>query len=149
MDGQERSAANDHPHGKTKLQGTPCRHVDDPPAVAEAFGKAWPTLAALLDRFQSNPEAMERITRAPRYAMRRTGKSGAVLLPLLLTSLPDHFARIQHSCLLYVASELIKVFGDDPSQNAALGASPPPLKFALQDLLTLTCHDTDRTQIEQ
>ncbi|KAK9863642.1 hypothetical protein WJX84_000245, partial [Apatococcus fuscideae] len=97
------------------------RHVDEPQAVAEAFGKAWPTIAALLDRFQGDPDAMERITRAPRYALRRTGKAGAVLLPLLLTSLPGQFARIQHSCLLYVASELIKVFGNDPTQNAALG----------------------------
>lgn len=80
----------------------------------------------LLDRFQGDPDAMERITRAPRYALRRTGKSGAVLLPVLYNSLPLHFARIQHSCLLYVASELIKVFGNDPAQRGPLGAPMGP-----------------------
>lgn len=51
-----------------------------------------------------------------------TGKASAPLLPQLAQSLPDWFEGTRHSSFLYVASELVKVFGKDPTHRQQLGA---------------------------
>lgn len=158
----------------------------------------------LADRFGTDPQAIERICRAPRYALRNAGKAAAPALGQLVQSLPRRFevggcgmrvwmragggnfskpaplaycalhlltahgcasgvcltglhlylsrkrstyayamrvlagtwtpsvacsspqlAPLQasrHSAFLWVASELIKVFGDEPARDAELGA---------------------------
>ncbi len=62
----------------------------------------------------------------PDYANLQTlaGKASAPLLPQLAQSLPDWFEGTRHSSFLYVASELIKVFGSDVSQRQQLGGHP-------------------------
>ena len=58
------------------------------------------------------------------------GKASAPLLPQLAQSLPDWFEGTRHSSFLYVASELIKVFGSDVSQRQQLGGDPVHLSPA-------------------
>lgn len=54
------------------------------------------------------------------------GKAAAGLLPTLAVTLPHWFEATYHSSFLYVASELIKVFGSDPDKVQQLGAPAYP-----------------------
>ena len=63
-----------------------------------------------------------------------TGKASAPLLPQLAQSLPDWFEGTRHSSFLYVASELVKVFGKDPTHRQQLGA-----QLLIDVILTLSC----------
>ena len=50
------------------------------------------------------------------------GVAAAGLVPALAGALPRWFAATRHSAFLYVASELVKVFGDQASLAPQLGA---------------------------
>lgn len=76
---------------------------------------------AYADRFGTDAVAIERICRAPRYALRSAGKAAAPALAQLVHSLPRRFEASRHSAFLYVASEIIKIFGDEPARDAELG----------------------------
>ena len=80
-----------------------------------------PPLTTTTDRFVGDAVATERICRAPRYAVRSAGKAAASAIPLLAASLPQRFEASQQPCFLYVASELIKTFGDEPARDLELG----------------------------
>jgi hypothetical protein len=54
----------------------------------------------------------------------RAGKAAAGLLPTLTETLPRWFEATRHSSFLYVASELIKVFGSNPDLAPELGVAP-------------------------
>lgn len=54
----------------------------------------------------------------------RAGKAAAGLLPTLTETLPRWFEATRHSSFLYVASELIKVFGSNPDLAPELGVGP-------------------------
>ncbi|KAI7846036.1 hypothetical protein COHA_000403 [Chlorella ohadii] len=121
--------------------------VKDPADVAEALVRLWPWIEAALgaqpmqesacptlkpstatstpipapDRFTGDAAAIERICRAPRYAVRSSGKAAAAAVPLLVASLPQRFEISRQPCFLYVASELIKTFGDEPARDLELG----------------------------
>lgn len=97
------------------------RSVKDPDDVAQALVRLWPWIEAALARFGSDAPAVERICRAPRYAVRSAGKAAAPAVPLLVAALPARFEATLHPCFLYVASELIKTFGDEPGRDAQLG----------------------------
>ncbi|EFN54933.1 hypothetical protein CHLNCDRAFT_134668 [Chlorella variabilis] len=97
------------------------RAVKDPADVAEALVRLWPWIEAALDRFAGDAPAIERICRAPRYAVRSAGKAAAPAVPLLVASLPQRFESSRQPCFLYVASELIKTFGDEPARDLELG----------------------------
>lgn len=60
--------------------------------------------------------------RCMRHALRSAGKHSLPLLPELLNSLPRRFAAQQHSSYLYIASEVIKIWGDEPARAGDLGA---------------------------
>jgi transportin-3 len=93
----------------------------DPPDVAAALLRLWPWLEAALDAFGSDVVAAEKICKAPRYAVRSAGKAAAGAVPQLAAALPRRFEATGHSCYLYVASELVKTFGDEPGLDAHLG----------------------------
>lgn len=80
-----------------------------------------PLLLPAAERFTNDAQAVERICRAPRYAVRSAGKAAAPALPLLVASLPPRFEATRQPCFLYVASELIKTFGDEPARDLELG----------------------------
>uniref|UniRef100_A0A1D2AEU2 Importin N-terminal domain-containing protein n=1 Tax=Auxenochlorella protothecoides TaxID=3075 RepID=A0A1D2AEU2_AUXPR len=96
------------------------RSSSDRAAVGQALVQLWPTIEAALDRFADDPEATERILRAPRYGLRSAGRAGAGAIPSLLSSFPARFAAGHHPAYLYVISEAIKVFGDEPGYVAVM-----------------------------
>ena len=97
------------------------RYVDDPEASVQALAGVWHLLDAALTAYGSDGNVAERLCRLPRYALRSAGTAAAPLLPLLVATLPARFAASGHSCYLYVASELVKVFGSDNAHAAAIG----------------------------
>ncbi|KAL4538826.1 hypothetical protein Ndes2526B_g02895 [Nannochloris sp. 'desiccata'] len=96
------------------------RSVRDPGDVGEALVRLWPWLEAALNAFGSDAGAAEKICRVPRYAVRNAGKAASGAVPVLSAALPQRFEATAHSCYLYVASELIKTFGDDFSADNSL-----------------------------
>ena len=99
------------------------RYVEDPEASVQALAGVWQLLDTALTMFGSDSNVAERLCRLPRYALRSAGTAAAPLLPMLVATLPARFAASGHSCYLYVASELVKVFGSDSTHEAAIGAS--------------------------
>ncbi|KAK9830032.1 hypothetical protein WJX72_009312 [[Myrmecia] bisecta] len=95
--------------------------VSDPHAVAEAYMRVMPLINAMFGRYGNDARAVETISRAPRYALRTAGKASGPMVNPLLEALPQQFAAMRHSSFLYVASELIKIFGQDGTHDAPLG----------------------------
>lgn len=95
----------------------------DAGAVTEALGQVWPMFETALQQNISNAVAVERLCRTPRYALRSAGKLAGTgtVVSTLLTALPQWFAAAPHSCFLYLASELVKIFGNVPRQEGPLG----------------------------
>lgn len=101
------------------LQGhNPCKSPPVQPSNPPPQPPPWPLPP---DRFIGDAAAIERICRAPRYAVRSSGKAAAAAVPLLVASLPQRFEVSRQPCFLYVASELIKTFGDEPARDLELG----------------------------
>eukprot|EP00884_Botryococcus_braunii_P017308 jgi/Botrbrau1/4260/Bobra.0044s0053.1 len=97
------------------------KNLPQPEVVVEALGLMWTLLETLLQRSGGDMRLMEHLCRVPRYALRNARKSAASLVPLLLPWLPRWFSATHHCSFLFVASEVIKVFGDDPAYASALG----------------------------
>lgn len=92
------------------------------PSLASAFlGQTWPLLHTILQRFKDQPRTVERCGRAIKTALQCAGKESAPLLPDVLQALAVQFAATRHCCMLYIASELLKIYGHDPAYTLPLG----------------------------
>ena len=94
------------------------RHVDDVDDVALTLDRLLPWIETSFSIFETDALASEKICRVPRYAVRTAKQATRASLPRLSTMLMGAFERTRHSCYLYVASELVKTFGADTSQDA-------------------------------
>ncbi|GAX77385.1 hypothetical protein CEUSTIGMA_g4831.t1 [Chlamydomonas eustigma] len=104
-----------------------------PNVVADLLGCSWPLLDVLMARCTSvDVNIMERACRALRFGVKVAGMASAPLLPTLLEVLPRLFNQTRHSAILYILSEVIKVFGDQPGRDAQLAP-------VLQQLVTSAC----------
>lgn len=101
------------------------RYVNDAGAVTDALAQIWPMLELALQQNIRSASAIERLCRTPRYALKTAGKLAATgtLVSTMMTAIPQWFAAAPHSSFLYLASELVKIFGDVPRQEGALGAT--------------------------
>ncbi len=63
------------------------------------------------------------------------GAAAAGLVPALAGALPRWFAATRHSAFLYVASELVKVFGGEASLAPQLGMPLSALVSPVHSLL--------------
>ena len=106
-----------------------CRHVHDPEAVVQSLAGVWRLMDAALTAYSSDPSATERLCRLPRYSLRSAGTAAAPLLEPLLSTLPVRFETSGNSCYLYVASELVKLFGSDQAHDIGIGMLPPLLNI--------------------
>eukprot|EP00898_Chlorokybus_atmophyticus_P004078 jgi/Chlat1/4671/Chrsp3S05637 len=108
------------------------RHVARPKQIADAFQKLWPLVQACFDRFASDPHMMERLCRACKYALRSAGKEIGPLLPVLVNEIQVRFNHRRQSSFLYLANELVKLFGSEQSCSE-------PLAALLSTLFDLSC----------
>lgn len=98
------------------------KSVKDTEDLVEGLVRLWPWIEASLDWFgPDDTEAVETICKVPRYAIRNAGKAIAPLVNTISTALPGWFEKSGKSAFLFVASELIKAFGDDGRFDADLG----------------------------
>eukprot|EP00850_Spirogloea_muscicola_P002208 SM000008S22297 [mRNA] locus=s8:929494:937857:+ [translate_table: standard] len=112
-------------------------------AVLAAQQQAMPTeqsgsvsgqFSILIDRIAnifrkgSDDRVMERLCRACKYAIRNAGRTIGPFLGTIMEEIERNFRQPSHQpCLLYVASEAVKVFGSD-------GSCSSPLSFLLASL---------------
>lgn len=96
------------------------RNVDDVDDVAATLDRLLPWIETSCSIFESDPVASEKICRLPRYAVRTAKQATRASLPRLATLLMVKFEHTRHSCYLYVASELVKSFGNDTTQDTYL-----------------------------
>jgi transportin-3 len=101
-----------------------------PDVAAQLVTWAWPALDALIVRVGADAQVTERACRALRIGLKASGKAASGLLPALLDALPQRFRATRHPAFLYIFSELIKIFGDEPGRDAALA---PVLQALLSD----------------
>eukprot|EP00850_Spirogloea_muscicola_P000526 SM000002S05606 [mRNA] locus=s2:1152982:1161233:- [translate_table: standard] len=104
------------------------RYVTQPSLVVEAFQQMWPLLQPVFALKGSDDRVMERLCRACKYAIRNAGRTIGPFLGTIMEEIERNFRQPPHQpCLLYVASEAVKVFGSD-------GSCSSPLSFLLASL---------------
>jgi len=100
---------------------TVIQNMNNQEIVADMLGRSWPTLQVVIQRCRSDNTIMEHACRALRYGIKGSGKRCAALVGTLLEVLPALFRQTHHSAFLYIVSELVKTFGDEPAHDAAMG----------------------------
>lgn len=89
------------------------RVAQDPEDVGEALVRLWPWLELALDVFgPQDSAAAEKICHVPRMAIKSAGTITASALPKVCVGITARFESTCHSCYLYLASEIIKTFGN-------------------------------------
>eukprot|EP00252_Welwitschia_mirabilis_P009642 TRINITY_DN22310_c0_g2_i1.p1 TRINITY_DN22310_c0_g2~~TRINITY_DN22310_c0_g2_i1.p1 ORF type:complete len:705 (-),score=141.34 TRINITY_DN22310_c0_g2_i1:336-2345(-) len=91
------------------------RFVNHPEAVADAFQNIWPVLKMIFKQCPSDMTIMERLCRACKFAVRTCGKSIGITIGDMLEEVQLQYQAHHLPCFLYLSSEVIKIFGSDPS----------------------------------
>ncbi|KAM0892616.1 hypothetical protein ACQ4PT_025616 [Festuca glaucescens] len=115
--------------GEDALQQVPARqltiHIDRlssifsnvklPEVVAEAVNKYWPTLKVIFDHRAWDTRTMESVCRSCKFAVRTCGRCMGITIGAMLLEIQTLYQKHNQSCFLYLSSEVIKIFGSDPS----------------------------------
>ncbi|KAJ3682345.1 hypothetical protein LUZ60_014918 [Juncus effusus] len=91
------------------------RNVNLPEVVAEAIQKFWPLFKAIFDTRAWDMRTMESLCRACKYAVRTCGRYMGATIGAMLEEIQALYQQHNQSCFLYLSSEVIKIFGSDPS----------------------------------
>lgn len=91
------------------------RHVQHPKAVADAVQRLWPLFKAIFDIRSWDTRTMESLCRACKYAVRTSKTLMGVTVGVMLEEIQALYRQHQQPCFLYLSSEVIKIFGSDPS----------------------------------
>lgn len=91
------------------------RHVNHPEAVADAIQKLWPIFKAIFDNRAWDMRTMESLCRACKNAVRMSKQLMVVTIGAMLEEIQVLYRQHHQPCFLYLSSEVIKIFGSDPS----------------------------------
>ncbi|KAF3340567.1 transportin-3 isoform X1 [Carex littledalei] len=91
------------------------RNVDLPEIVADAVHTFWPLLKAIFDSRAWDMRTMESLCRSCKYAVRTCGRCMVHTIAAMLEEIQALYQQHNQSCFLYLSSEVIKIFGSDPS----------------------------------
>ncbi|XP_042428685.1 transportin MOS14-like [Zingiber officinale] len=91
------------------------RNVTLPEIVAEAINRFWPILKSIFDNRGWDLRTMESLCRACKYAVRTCGRFMVITIGSMLEEVQLLYQQHNQSCFLYLSSEVIKMFGSDPS----------------------------------
>ncbi|XP_078427860.1 ARM repeat superfamily protein isoform X2 [Wolffia australiana] len=91
------------------------RNVNYPEVVAEAVHRIWPIFQIIFDRRAWDMRTMESLCRACKYAVRTSGRFMGVTIGAMLEKVQFLYPQHNQPCFLYLSSEVIKIFGSDPS----------------------------------
>ncbi|PIN22652.1 Nuclear transport regulator [Handroanthus impetiginosus] len=96
------------------------RHVNHPEAVADAVQRLWPIFKAIFDIRSWDMRTMESLCRACKNAVRTSKTLMVVTVGVMLEEIQGLYKQHQQPCFLYLSSEVIKIFGSDPSCTSYL-----------------------------
>ncbi|KAJ4851378.1 Transportin mos14 [Turnera subulata] len=91
------------------------RYVNHPEAVADAIQRLWPIFKAIFDIRAWDMRTMESLCRSCKYAVRTSGRFMGVTIGAMLEEIQGLYQLHHQPCFLYLSSEVIKIFGSDPS----------------------------------
>ncbi|XP_050379254.1 transportin MOS14 [Argentina anserina] len=91
------------------------RYVTHAEAVADAIQRLWPIFKAIFELRAWDMRTMESICRACKYAVRTAGRCMGTTIGEMLEKIQELFKQHHQPCFLYLSSEVIKIFGSDPS----------------------------------
>ncbi|KAL1371580.1 transportin MOS14 [Arachis hypogaea] len=91
------------------------RYVNHPEVVADAIQRLWPIFKAIFDLRAWDMRTMESLCRACKYAVRTSGRFMGVTIGAMLEEIQSLYRQHHQPCFLYLSSEVIKIFGSDPS----------------------------------
>ncbi|GAB2269903.1 Transportin mos14 [Dionaea muscipula] len=91
------------------------RYVNHPEAVADAIQRLWPIFKAIFDVRAWDMRTMESLCKACKYAVRTSGRYMGITIGAMLEEIQGLYQHHQQPCFLYLSSEVIKIFGSDPS----------------------------------
>ncbi|XP_015581100.1 transportin MOS14 [Ricinus communis] len=91
------------------------RYVTHPEAVADAIQRLWPLFKAIFDLRAWDMRTMESLCRACKYAVRTSGRFMGITIGAMLEEIQALYQQHHQPCFLYLSSEVIKIFGSDPS----------------------------------
>ncbi|XP_052183861.1 transportin MOS14 isoform X2 [Diospyros lotus] len=91
------------------------RFVNHPEAVADAIERLWPIFKAIFDLRAWDMRTMESLCRACKNAVRTSKRFMGVTIGAMLEEIQGLYRQHHQPCFLYLSSEVIKIFGSDPS----------------------------------
>ncbi|XP_024022810.1 transportin MOS14 isoform X2 [Morus notabilis] len=91
------------------------RYVYHPEAVADAIQRIWPIFKAIFDLRAWDMRTMESLCRACKYAVRTSGRFMGITIGAMLEEIQCLYQQHHQPCFLYLSSEVIKIFGSDPT----------------------------------
>ncbi|XP_022737450.1 transportin MOS14-like isoform X3 [Durio zibethinus] len=91
------------------------RYVNHPGAVADAIHRLWPMFKVIFDLRAWDMRTMESLCRACKYAVRTSGRFMGITIGAMLEEIQGLYQQHHQPCFLYLSSEVIKIFGSDPS----------------------------------
>ncbi|OIW00111.1 hypothetical protein TanjilG_29101 [Lupinus angustifolius] len=91
------------------------RYVNHPQVVADAIQRLWPIFKAIFDLRAWDMRTMESLCRACKYAVRTSGRFMGLTIGAMLEEIQSLYRLHHQPCFLYLSSEVIKIFGSDPS----------------------------------
>ncbi|XP_058179294.1 transportin MOS14 [Rhododendron vialii] len=91
------------------------RYVNHPEAVADAVQRLWPIFKAIFDIRAWDMRTMESLCRACKNAVRTSKRFMGLTIGAMLEEIQALYKQHHQSCFLYLSSEVIKIFGSDPS----------------------------------
>ncbi|XP_071710316.1 transportin MOS14-like isoform X1 [Rutidosis leptorrhynchoides] len=91
------------------------RYVNNPEAVADAIQRLWPIFKAIFDIRAWDMRTMESLCRACKHAVRTSKRFMGVTIGAMLEEIQGLYKQHHQPCFLYLSSEVIKIFGSDPS----------------------------------
>ena len=115
------------------------RYVNHPEAIIDTLQKIWSILKSLFGKWAWYSAIVELLYKACKFVVRTCQKSMAVIMGDLLHEVQMQYKIHNQSCFHYLASELIKVFGSDPSYANYLGGLIAKL-FGHTKILLKTIH---------
>ncbi|KAE8668023.1 germin-like protein subfamily T member 2-like [Hibiscus syriacus] len=91
------------------------RYVNHPEAVADSVHRLWPIFKAIFDLRAWDMRTMESLCRTCKYAVRTSGRFMGTTIGAMLEEIQGLYQQHHQPCFLYLSSEVIKIFGSDPS----------------------------------
>lgn len=91
------------------------RYVNHREAVSDAIQRLWPIFKTIFDHRAWDMRTMEALCRACKYAVKTAGNLMGATIGAMLEEIQGLYQQHHQPCFLYLSSEVIKIYGSEPS----------------------------------